>query len=98
MHTVQRRNIPATLTDFEIPSVIIMNPETTHLSIRGCKKITDISIPLILSLKHLKEVNVSGSGISIEGLAVLCKNQNINVVFLDRAITLPCSSPSNKRW
>jgi len=96
MNTITRITVSPTFGDVELPSLV--KQKVTHLSVRECRKVTDASIPVILSLVYLKEVNISGSGISMEGLEMLCRNENLQVIFVDRSITLIEKATSPKPW
>lgn len=75
--------LPPTITDLEIPSFCIMNPDVTHLSIKGCKKITDASLPIIESLGYLKYINIASSGMSYEAADKTFRNRDVEIVFID---------------
>jgi hypothetical protein len=59
---------------------IITKKHITALDITNCLRITDACIPVIASLPHLRTINVSGSGITLDGINKLMKKANLDSI------------------
>lgn len=73
--------IPRNTGNLEFASIIARHPMTSYLSIKNCFRITDVCIPAIRSLVHLRKINLIDSGISIHGLNSLLENHNLEIIF-----------------
>lgn len=72
---------------------VIAKKDISSLDISGCLKITDACIPVILSLSNLRTVNVSGSGITLQGIATLMKKADLDSI-ISKNLTI---TPSKKQ-
>lgn len=59
---------------------IITQKHITALDITNCLKVNDACIPVIVSLPHLRKINVSGSGITLEGISKLMKKGSFDTI------------------
>jgi hypothetical protein len=60
----------STISDAQL-NHLATHPGLTHLSLRGCRRISDHSIDMLTSLPALKQLDLVRTGVSLEGLSRL---------------------------